>query len=49
MQVLSYSDVMPSDPAYSLFMAYQSTKEQEASGGFSSASQNVLGVNPTTL
>lgn len=49
MQVLSYSDVMPSDPAWSLFMAYQSTKEQQASGGFSNASQDVIGVNPTSL
>ncbi|PTL79520.1 hypothetical protein [Vitiosangium sp. GDMCC 1.1324] len=49
MQVLSYSDVMPQDPAWSLFMAYQSTKEQQASSGYSSASQDVLGVNPTTL
>lgn len=49
MQVLSYSDVMPQDPAWSLFMAYQSTKEQQASDGYSSASQDVLGINPSTL
>jgi hypothetical protein len=49
MQVLSYSDVMPQDPAWSLFMTYQSTKEQQASGGYSAAGQDVLGINPTTL
>ncbi|QRK06084.1 hypothetical protein JQX13_39085 [Archangium violaceum] len=50
MQVLSYSDVSPQDPAYSLFLAYQNTKQQQAaSGGFSSASQPVIGVDPSAL
>jgi hypothetical protein len=50
MQVLSYSDVSPQDPAYSLFLAYQNAKQQQASsGGFSSASQQVIGVDPNSL
>jgi hypothetical protein len=39
MQVVSYSDVSPQDPAYSLFMAYQNSQQSQASkGGFSSGS-----------
>ncbi|MGZ3458107.1 MAG: CIS tube protein, partial [Archangium sp.] len=49
MQVLSYSDVTPQDPAWSLFMSYQTTKEQQASSGFSTSGQDVLGLNPTSL
>jgi len=50
MQVLSYSDVSPQDPAYSLFLAYLNAKQQQAtSGGYSAASQQILGVNPASL
>jgi hypothetical protein len=48
MQVLSYSDVGPGEPAYPLFMAYQAAKErlaaQGSTGGASVA--DVLGVTP---
>ena len=49
MQVLSYSDISPSDPAYHLFMAYQSTKERQASSGYSNPSRELIGVIPSTL
>jgi len=50
MQVLSYSDVSPQDPAYSLFLAYLNAKQQQAStGGFSAASQQLIGVDPNSL
>lgn len=48
MQVLSYSDVGPDDPAYPLYMAYQAAKEslarQGSSGGASVA--DLIGTSP---
>jgi hypothetical protein len=51
MQVLSYSDVGPSDPAYPLFMAYQAAKESLAAKGSTAGSSvaDVLGVTPSAL
>jgi len=38
LQVLSYSDIPPSDPAYHFFMTYQANKESQASTGYTQRS-----------
>jgi hypothetical protein len=51
MQVLSYTDVAPGDPAYPLFMAYQAAKESLAARGSVAGSSvaDVLGVSPAAV
>jgi hypothetical protein len=52
MQVLSYSDVSPDDPAFPLFMAYQVTKEGQAASGYAGAMvdsiRNIIGITPSS-
>jgi hypothetical protein len=47
MQVLSYSDVMDSDPAYKHFVTYQKAKEALAKQGYASSVKDVIGVDAT--
>jgi len=44
LQVLSYSDLMPTHPGYNLFLAYQKQKEQMARQG-GAGDKRLLGVN----
>jgi hypothetical protein len=51
LQAITYSDTVPSDPSYALFMAYQALKESQAAVGYAQAPMDLMsliGINPSS-